>query len=194
MGEKADINREEFETLLRWLDPDRETAGQKYQDIRLRLVKMFLARGCPSADELADETMDRVTKKCLDIVENYQGDPVAYFFGVAHKVFLESTRKPRHQELPIVLVATVEEIDHRKLETKYECLKECLANLLPTQRKLIEDYYDYSGTKRNKIDRRKEMNQNLGITPESMRIRIFRIRAVLASCIRTCVEKNYETF
>lgn len=194
MGEQSEIVKERFETLLRWLDPDRDTAGQIYLDIRLRMVKMFLARGCPCADDLADETMERVTKRCLDIVEDYEGDPIPYFYGVAHRVFLEDTRKPRHQELPAVLVAPVEETDHRKRETKFECLKECLAKLPPIQRKLIVNYYDYSGSKRSKIDRRKEINQDLGITPESMRIRIFRIRTVLASCIRTCVEKNYETF
>jgi DNA-directed RNA polymerase specialized sigma24 family protein len=190
MAEKSTINEEEFETLLRWLDPDRETAGQKYEDIRILLVKMFLARGCPWAEELADETIDRVIKRSVDIVDEYQGDPKLYFYGVAQKVFLESTRKPRHQELPAVLIAEVSDADDRELDAKDECLKECLEKLVPAQRELIISYYDYRGTKRAKIDRRREINQALGVTPELMRIRIFRIRAGLQNCIRDCFEKK----
>ena len=53
------LTQELFDTLLDWLDPDRERAGHRYETIRLRLIKIFTSRGCPEAEELADETINR---------------------------------------------------------------------------------------------------------------------------------------
>ena len=39
------LTQELFDTLLDWLDPDRERAGQKYETIRLKLIKIFTSRG-----------------------------------------------------------------------------------------------------------------------------------------------------
>ena len=35
------LTEDAFEALLEWLHPNREEAGQKYEDIRLRLIKIF---------------------------------------------------------------------------------------------------------------------------------------------------------
>src|SRR5947209_6617862 len=35
-----------FDRLLAWLNPDREQAGQRYEEIRRRLIKIFARRGC----------------------------------------------------------------------------------------------------------------------------------------------------
>ena len=54
------INQDAFDTMLDWLDADRERAGCKYEAIRLRLIKIFTCRGCQDAEELADEAINRV--------------------------------------------------------------------------------------------------------------------------------------
>jgi len=81
--------------MLDWLDTDRERAGSKYEAIRLRLIKIFTCRGCQAAEELADETINRVIARIVEIANGYQGDPALYFYGVAQKVFLEDARKSR---------------------------------------------------------------------------------------------------
>src|ERR687885_224752 len=81
-----------FDSLLAWLDADRDQAGEKYECIRLRLIKIFTCRGRPDAEELADETINRVTLKATQVAKDYVGDPALYFYGVAQKVFLESVR------------------------------------------------------------------------------------------------------
>jgi hypothetical protein len=46
------LTQDAFDKLLNWLDSDRERAGQKYETIRLRLIKIFTCRRCsatPSA-------------------------------------------------------------------------------------------------------------------------------------------------
>ena len=94
MTEKV-IDSENFGMLLSWLDPDRESAAQKYGRIRDRLVRIFVCRGCYEADELADETINRVTIKMPVIKDGYVGEPASYFFGVANKVHLEWLRKQK---------------------------------------------------------------------------------------------------
>ena len=44
-----DLNQEAFDELLAWLNPDRERAGRKYEDIRQRLIRIFMHRGCLTA-------------------------------------------------------------------------------------------------------------------------------------------------
>jgi hypothetical protein len=46
------LSQEAFDALLDWLDPDREQAGIKYEQIRLRLIKIFTGRGCSDAEDL----------------------------------------------------------------------------------------------------------------------------------------------
>jgi hypothetical protein len=45
------------------------------------------------AEELADEVINRVSKKLPQIVDIYVGDPALYFYGVARKVHREYLRK-----------------------------------------------------------------------------------------------------
>src|SRR5215471_19931644 len=87
------LTQDAFDQLLEWLGPDREHGALRYEEIRRRLIKIFVCRGCRAAEELTDETIDRVTSKLVDVAPGYKGDPALYFFGVAHKVHLEYVRK-----------------------------------------------------------------------------------------------------
>ena len=60
---KADLTREALDRLLHWLDRDRDRAGQRYEQIRSGLIKVFLCRGAVDPEELADETINRVARK-----------------------------------------------------------------------------------------------------------------------------------
>ena len=56
------LSQEAFDALLKWLDSDREQAAMKYEEIRKRLIKIFTGRDCVEAEDLADETINRVSK------------------------------------------------------------------------------------------------------------------------------------
>jgi hypothetical protein len=81
------LTQESLDTLLDWLDPDRESAGCKYEAIRVRLIKIFICRGCAEAEELADETINRAASKLHEIKDNWEGDPALYFYKIAQYVF-----------------------------------------------------------------------------------------------------------
>ena len=89
---------ENFNELLAWLGTD-STGGSednrgaiKYEAIRSRIIKIYRNRGCPCAEEIADETADRVCKKAEALISIYEGDPALYFYAVAKRVYFEWLR------------------------------------------------------------------------------------------------------
>ena len=188
------LTQDAFDTLLNWLDPDREQAGTKYETIRTRLIKIFICRGCLEADLLADETINRVTSKVEEISKSYVGDPALYFYAVAQKVHLEHLRKTRIQQSAISvetadnLLSTAPVSLVEDFEPEYRCLERCLELLPKENRYLLERYYQQE--KQAKIDHRKLLATELGIAVNALRIRAHRIRLVLRQCVLTCLEQE----
>ena len=185
---KWGLTQESFDHLLAWLHPDREQAGRVYEEIRAKLIKGFKSHDCPVAEDLADETINRVAKRVPEIVDTYVGDPARYFFGVAYKVFLEYLRSgPELAELPSDNLLTRDPTDDNK-EVVYDCLERCLKHLSQYNRELILQFYQ--GEKRVKIELRKELAQRLGTKLANLRLQAHRIRESLKKCIQTCLEQE----
>src|SRR5258706_2807533 len=188
------ISQEAFDTMLDWLDTDRERAGSKYEAIRLRLIKVFTCRGCQAAEELADETINRVIARIVEIANGYQGDPALYFYGVAQKVFLEDARKSRGPQAhvpmdsPTVRLSTQAVVFVEDIEPEYRCLEQCLERLLPENRDLVVRYYQQE--RQAKIDHRKMLASELGIAVNALRLRAHRIRLTLQRCVVECLEQQ----
>lgn len=185
MNKKWVLTQESFDMLLGWLHTDEEQAGKKYEDIRNRLIKLFTCRGCNEAEDLADETINRVTQKVFEIAPTYTGDPALYFYGVAHKVHLEFLRRKRPE--PHAAPAPEPE-EQEQAERDYACLERCMERLSPANRELVLQYYRED--KQAKIDHRKLLAQQLGIALNALRIRAHRIRATLQQCVAECIQKR----
>lgn len=189
MGRQPPITQESFEQLLAWLHSDREKAGLKYEEIRQALIKIFTWNGVTEAEDLADETFNRVTKKVQELRSNYVGDPVLYFYGVAKKLLLEHRRLPHRVPLEDQeIVALPPENSPEKVELEYNCLQRCLRELSPNAREIILGYY--LKRKQAKIDHRKELAEHLRIDANALRVRAYRIRSKLEKCIISCLETN----
>jgi DNA-directed RNA polymerase specialized sigma24 family protein len=179
---KAFIDQEIFDRFLVWLNPDRNIAAFKYEEIRIRLIKIFVHRGCMVAEELADETIDRVCRKVPEIDATYVGEPALYFYGVAHNVFLEYVRKkPDPLHLPPPDPPTEKEL-------KYNCLERCLGHLDSESHMLISQYFERE--KRSKINHRKKLAEDLGIAVTTLRMRAHRIKTTLQQCVIDCMKQN----
>ena len=173
------LTQESFDSLLAWLDADRERAGRRYEEIRRRLIKILACRGCHDPEDLADEAINRVAGKVGEVAKGYSGDPALYFYGVANKVHLESTRR-KPASLPPRSEPPSDEI-----EREHECLESCIRRLAPGSRALVIEYYqDEKGAR---IERRQAMAEQLGIALNALRIRAHRIRATLRECVQECV-------
>jgi DNA-directed RNA polymerase specialized sigma24 family protein len=183
MNHEKSLTQAAFDSLLAWLDSDRDQAGRKYEFIRQRLIKIFTCRGRNDADELADETINRVTLKAAKIAEVYVGDPALYFYGVAQKVYLESLRKR-----PTAVMPTPPPSAPPEAEQEYECLEKCMEVLSPGNRELILEYYQHDN--RQKVEYRKKLAERLGIAQNAVRIRAHRIRQTLQRCVEQCLEQT----
>jgi DNA-directed RNA polymerase specialized sigma24 family protein len=143
---------------------------------------MFESRGCTEAEDMVDDTFDRVVRKVPEIVDAYVGDPALYCYGVGRRVRLERCRKPPVPS-PVPLP------DHwDEREPRYTCLDDCMKELPPEDRRLALGYYADDG--KSKKAWRQEMAEILGITVNALRIRLCRIRAVLKDCISKCLKKQ----
>jgi RNA polymerase sigma factor (sigma-70 family) len=182
------ITQEHFDSLLSWLDADRDHAGTKYEQLRRSLIMIFTWRGLSDAEDLADETINRVALRVQELAPHYRGDPAQYFYGVAKNLIHESWRKQR-QQLPISdqlnLIAPEPEQDD-KSEKRHDCLERCLRELSAANRELLLSYY--SEVKTVKVDHRREIATQLNIEPNTLRVRMYRIRSALEKCIVDCVE------
>jgi RNA polymerase sigma factor (sigma-70 family) len=174
------LTQESFDSLLAWLDTERQLAGQKYEEIRRRLIKIFTCRGCFEPEDLADETINRVTKRLPEIEATFTGEPSNYFFGVANKVYMEYLR--RKPALPPLNPCE----DSERLERDYECLEQCLQKLTAENRSLVLLYYEQE--KGAKIEHRKKLAEQLGIAVNALRIRAHRIRLALEECVEQCLQ------
>jgi DNA-directed RNA polymerase specialized sigma24 family protein len=183
MNQESSLTQKSFDSLLAWLDADRDQAGKKYEEIRRRLIKIFACRGRPDADELADETINRVTSKAAKIAKEYVGDPALYFYGVAQKVYLESVRKR-----PPVVMPPAPVVNSDEIEREYECLEHCMEQLSASNRELILEYY--RNDKRAKVEYRKTLAEKMGIAQNAVRIRAYRIRSFLQQCVQSCLEQR----
>jgi DNA-directed RNA polymerase specialized sigma24 family protein len=182
------ITAEQFDSLLAWLDPDREVAGSKYEVIRSGLVRVFVSKGLNDAEDLADETINRVIARLPDIQGTYCGEPARYFHGVARNVIRERLRRI---EILVEVTPVIDFVDPI-VATENECLDLCLQVLPPAKRDLILDYYLYEG--HDKIEHHKLMAKGLRITEGALRGRAHHIRTGLEQCVKQCVlRKENET-
>jgi DNA-directed RNA polymerase specialized sigma24 family protein len=188
-----------FERLLDQLDTSRERAGEKYEKIRLKLMKFFEWRGCLPAEEYADKAMDRVARKIYEGEDIRASDPYSYFHGVARFILMEKWREPDKdmetlENLPPRLepaenpFAAKEQIDEQeRLAQRLEGLSHCLESLPPESRELMLRYHQ--GEKSARIKNRQAMSERLKIPLNALRIRAHRIRAGLETCVEQYVKK-----
>jgi RNA polymerase sigma factor (sigma-70 family) len=180
------LTAEQFTQLLAWLDADPVRAGEKYELIRRRLITIFLNRQCDEAEDLADETINRVAKKAGALKDNYVGEPALYFYGVAKNVFREYLRGRNRRLQPPPPVTPRSE-----LEPQLKCLDECMEKLNLDSRELILRYYQEQ--KQAKISSHKEMGERLRLNAGALRARAHRIRVKLEKCMVECLARAAES-
>jgi RNA polymerase sigma factor (sigma-70 family) len=178
-----------FHEILAWLDPDREAAGKIYVQLREDLARVFTWSHCSDAEGLTDEVFDRVGKRVRHLRQTYQGDPRRYFYGVARYVIKESAKKVKTQvsvdDLSLAANSAVQEEDET-WKMREDCLQSCLQTLSSEKRELILAYY--AKELQAKIDHRVEIARRLGISLQTLRVRVYRIRAALEQCIEHCLD------
>ena len=186
------LTQHAFDQLLNWLDEGSNSNGQKYLEMRDRLVVYFDRKNCRAPDDLSDETLNRVGRRLEEEGITTSESPARYCYIVARFVFMESLRDAQkdntlRQEirpLPSDNGFAFSEAAEKQ-ERMLNCLEQCTAKLDSAQREIILQYY--SGKERLKIERRRALAKSLGITLNALSIRAYRIRDKLEACVKLCL-------
>jgi DNA-directed RNA polymerase specialized sigma24 family protein len=178
---QKEVTPESFARFLNWLNPDRDRAGEAYEQLRYSLSTYFARRRCIYADELVDETINRVIVKIDEPIENKMG----YCYGVARNVYRESLRRERPQVAidDVTLAAPQAE----EASFSHDCLDKCLESLSPDSRDLLLRYF--SQAKTQKIEIRQQISRTLRTTQTALRMRIVRMKKNLTLCVKQCMNE-----
>ena len=191
---------ESFHRFLGWLDAGGGTPGERYLEMRRRLVDYFERKRCAGADDLADETLNRVARRLEEEGAIAATAPAQYCYIVARYVFFEYLRRGDRNTIfcnetpsPDMASPIRQSADERGVEPEEDarrltCLAQCLEKLPEADRSLILDYY--SGERRLKIAHRRELAVRFGLTPNALTIRACRIRGKLEQCVSACAQKE----
>ncbi|HEV7766643.1 MAG TPA: hypothetical protein VGQ76_16700 [Thermoanaerobaculia bacterium] len=164
--------------LLRWLDTDAADAARKYEETRQALIRYFECRGCHTPEDHADQTIDRVAKRIDEGVELWIEEPARYFYGVAKHVLQEYQRRQSDSWSRALYATDAPET----LQRRFDSMGRCLEALPPEARDLLVEYC--SAEKRGREQARQALAERLGITINTLRLRVHRLREHLTRCVR----------
>ena len=178
--------------LISWLDEGAGSEGGKYLEMRQRLVAYFDRKNCDTPDDLADETLNRVARRLEEEGAIESETPARYCYIVARFVFMEHLRATRkgnalREDLSRQshdLAPFAADDDKEVKEKLLNCLERCMGKLEMLNREIITRYY--IGKERVKIENRRALATELGITMNALSIRACRIRDKLEDCVRRC--------
>ena len=196
-GRKKDwaLTQHAFRQFLAWLD-EGDASGEKYLEMRRRLVSYFDRKDCLSPAELADETLNRIARRLEEEGAITDATPARYCYIVARFVFLEYLRRSERSQVSLdelsdsahrglSVTAFLEPDDTKEnREKRLDCLEHCSQKLEPDNRELIFQYY--LGEQRAKIENRRLLAARLGLTMNALSIRACRIRDKLECCVNKC--------
>jgi DNA-directed RNA polymerase specialized sigma24 family protein len=197
LREEPKITQFAFHRLLAWLDDGVDSGGETYIEMRRRLVAYFDRRNRPFADDLADETFNRISKTLDQSGAIAVKPPARYCYVVARFVLLEDIRRSRRyipvdesRDVPPFGPRPFTGLEDRELvqEQRLECLDRCLDQLRPDQRELVIEYY--RDAKRERIERRRALAEHLRITMNTLGVRACRIRSTLETCVDACCKNR----
>lgn len=189
-----------FDSLLACLGPDSESAAQAYLEVRRALFTFFALRGATDPDDLADETINRVARRLSEGVQITTENPSGFFYAVARNVWRESLGKsgvlislPEDESALPVTGATPHDLmmdarAHIESEVRRECLDRCLGRLDSEERELIISYYRFRGGA--KIENRRALAARLGISNNTLRQKVARLKLKLSECVKKCLRSH----
>lgn len=191
MGSGSDLTKDQFDSLLAWLDSDREVAGAKLLQICASLERFFSLKGALETSSLADETVNRVAMRLGKLDSDKTLNPPTVFWGFARNVFLESLPEIKRAKLSSdsnYLLRVYVEHTGDEIEDKHRYLEVCLSKLSDKDSEMIQNYYNYDPGKRREA--RRTVADKLSISIGNLQVRVFRIRELLKKCIKKCISEN----
>lgn len=191
MKKDFELKQEDFDRLLGWLSPDRDEAGEKYEELRNGLIRFFRIRACRVPESLADETLNRVALKLSEMTPDRNVKKISFVLGFAANVCLEQSARRSIQEVSLdTEMHGAENLGRPQTdeENDYKCLDACLARLPDRDRELIIKYYQKH--KSSKFEWRKKLAESFDISIANLHTKIHRMKQPLKNCIKKCLKEK----
>jgi len=197
--EKWRLDEKSFDALLNYLDADRERAGEKYEKIRQKLLSFFRGRGCWNDAELADDTIDRVSRR-IGEGEDVR-DLMSFILGFARKVASEHYGKTRQAKpVPLHEISELEQpsdvYTQKELEDdrRLRCIERCIKRLRPDDRELILQWHQFDKAK--KIESKERLAGLRTVSLGTLRTQACRARQRLRKLVYESLAESglHETF
>jgi DNA-directed RNA polymerase specialized sigma24 family protein len=184
-----------FVRLLNHLGPTDDSAGEEYERFRDRLIQYFEWQRFANAEELADETMNRVAKALGNKNVVWTKDPICFIYGFARNIAREEREK--------IITVSIEQIgdpvchlwrpgplsESEEIQNGYfSNFGERVHKLPEYERNLIIGYY--FGEKGTKVQKRQDLACDLGISVDALRILAHRIRTRLEASVAKCADRK----
>jgi RNA polymerase sigma factor (sigma-70 family) len=177
--------------LLKCLSDDPETAARMYIHFHQALTAFFIHRGSTTPDEHADETLERVSELIGSgkTITSYK-----FFYSVARFIWKESCRRRRSIEKAVDHISysaertsdpeqiLLRQMEAREDDNRLSRLRECLNQLSDEERRLIILYY--KGDNQSRIDNRRLLAKEYGVSPAVLRVKVSRLRERLEKGLR----------
>lgn len=167
-----------FAALLRALASDAPQAAREYERLHLRLQRYFALHGVAHPLEASDEAFNRLAKRLSEGERLVNLE--AYLAGIARLVMLEERQKARRERQMLVRLVTPE--SPAEDDPLLPALESALAELPEAAREIMARYYLGRGRERTRS--REAIAQELGVSTNTLRNRVLRLRRRLEHAVR----------
>jgi hypothetical protein len=176
------MSPESFARFLELLSPDVEESARRYTRLHEKLIGFFTLRGISDPISAADETIDRAALKIST------GTPVPdigrYCLGIARNITKERLRRVHRENTAFLrFIETPANAADEQAERIQRLLKPCFEELAVEDRELLLAYCQVAQG-RARSEHRRQMAASMKITLPALRIRVARLRAGLADCVK----------
>jgi hypothetical protein len=186
---------------------DLKLAAERYTTLHRKLTQLLYGWGSPMPDYHADLALDRVILRIErgKIVRRETPDGVtrevekvgvirdpghfgrAFAWNVWREYLVRIGEEPSGGGAGTTTKHVVSDADRERL---FECMRQCLARLLPETRWLITEFADPKREGEERVIHRENLARMLGITRAQLGTRVFNIRQGLLECLTRRLNRN----
>lgn len=183
------MQRETLKQLLDLLDPDEQQAAVEYRKLHERLTRFFEWNHAEDPTALADETIDRLGRRAVEVdAKGGVRNVSAFALGVARHILQEEARRQAKSVEISQHWNTHHSAASSEAEEMAQALQHCLARMQQERRTLLEKYYLYSGGE--KASMHQKLAQEYGLSINALRNRAMRARQELEVSMRRYLKEN----
>jgi DNA-directed RNA polymerase specialized sigma24 family protein len=185
---RQNVNSEAFARFLESLSPDTEEAGRLYTQLHKKLVGFFRLKGVSDPVSAADDTIDRAAVKI------HSGVPVPdvdkYCLGIARNIAKERFRRAQREHSTFLnFTESLANNSNEQVARIYDLLKPCFDQLTVEEQNLLSSYCQLVRG-RARAEHRRELAEKMQTTVLALRMRVTRLRGILADCVKKNTQNN----